>query len=198
MTKGHIYFKEDSPDVVIDVRYKEEPTDDVIGEFNGYHRNYTAEEQMQILHRVQSAYFLSLILIQGLHIFQVRARSSSIFSRGIFENFRIIIGVCISVGIGFGVTFLHLDRFDFIETENPPADAISYGTLTSFALLFGFNELRKLWLSRLRTKRDMVVDQRTGAVFEASKFADPTNRNHRLHVRREFEEQSTCEVAMSW
>lgn len=197
-SEGHIYFQQDSPDLVIDMRYNEEPTDDIIGDFNGYHKTFTAEDQLQVLHRVQSAYFISLLIIQGLHIFQVRARTSSIFTRGIFGNVRLLFGICISLSIGLCVTFLHVERLDFIETENPPIDAISYGCLVSFVLLFAFNELRKFILQRMQYNQDLVVDERTGAIFAAAKFADPTNRNHRLHALRELQDKSFLEILISW
>jgi sodium/potassium-transporting ATPase subunit alpha len=197
-TKGHNYFHEDSPDVVMDIRYNEEPTDDVIGEFNGYHRTYTSEEQLQILHRVQSAYFLSIIAIQAMHIFQVRARTTSILSRGVVENWRLIIGVCIALSIGLGVTFLHIERLEFFETENPPADAIIYGVCISVGLLYAFNEIRKFCLSRIAAQREITVDERTGAVFASARFADPTNRNHRLQTNRDAETKTNLEILMSW
>lgn len=153
---------------------------------------------MQVLHRVQSAFFMSIIIIQSFHIFQIRARTTSIFSRGVFENVKIILGVVVALGIGFLVTFMHVDNLSFFETENPPADAIIYGCSIGVGLLYAFNEIRKFWLSRLAGVRDVVVDERTGAIFAAGKFTDPTNRNHKLKAKREAEAKSHCELLMAW
>lgn len=199
--EGSKYFLEDSPDVIIDVRYNDEANDDVVGDFNGYHKTYTAEEQMQILHRVQSAYFIAIIIIQAFHIFEVRARSISIFSRGVLGNFRLILGVFIALAIGCAVVFLHVAQFDFLETENPPADAIAYGCLVAVGLLYGYNEWRKYWLGKLETSRNTIVDERTGATYLASSFRDPTNKNHRMGSdgkNAEASEESTCEVLLKW
>jgi magnesium-transporting ATPase (P-type) len=157
---GSQYFKEDSEDVFV----------------SGLNKNYTADEQMVILHRVQSAYFLAIILMQACHIFQIRSRTTSILERGVSGNTRVLLGVATSLMIGFVVVYVHVP-IDVFETESPPASIFVGGVSIAAFLIYAYNEARKYWWRQVLERRNRMIDANAHSVLPISQFVDTTNRS---------------------
>ncbi len=175
------------------------PQDGIIGDYNGFYKTFTSDDQLQILHRVQSAYFLSIVIIQAFHIFQIRARTSSILQRGIFGNWRLVFGVIIANCIALAVVFLHVVQLDFLNTENPPVDAITFGCIVAVILIYAYNEWRKWWILKQECQRiETEIRNHPNVLLKTGKFSDSTNKNHRAALNTGHSLKSMWELLMKW
>ncbi len=74
-------------------------------------RIYTAQQQVTILQEAQSAYFITLALLQNVNLFCCRVRRNSIFQQGLFTNKLVIVGVIASTLISLLVGWLNVIIF---------------------------------------------------------------------------------------
>ena len=183
---GANYFREDSEDVSI------------YTSANPYTPiTYTSEQQNHILHRVQSAYFLTIIITQAFHIFQIRARTTAVWERGFTGNKRVLFGICTSLLIGFSVVYIHIPRYAVFETEFPPASSFVEGVTISTVLIYSYNELRKKWGKSKQMERIAALDS-TPSLNTRGVFADNTNRSRSAGVASAAANPSLLEKMIMW
>jgi sodium/potassium-transporting ATPase subunit alpha len=120
----------------------------------------SAEDQMVILHHVQSTYFLSIIIMQILHAFEVRARTTPILERGVLGNIRLIFSCICAVLIGVLLIFGHGAGSNYLETEEPITPVLVVGALGGAAAIYIYNETRKHWLMSKSKERQSTETAR--------------------------------------
>lgn len=132
---SHQFFKDDADYIVI---VSEDP--------NELDLEFSPDDQMTILHHVQSTYFLAIIVMQILHAFEVRARTTPIFQRGVLGNVRLIVSCLGSVLIGGLLIYGHGSGANYLETEEPIKSVLFVGALGGAAVIYLYNEIRKQYL----------------------------------------------------
>eukprot|EP00127_Corallochytrium_limacisporum_P006385 Clim_evm96s225 gene=Clim_evmTU96s225 len=108
-----------------------------------------SDAQADILSKAQTAWFVTLVLSQLAHCFQMKTRVQSIFVHGIFNNVTMLYGVLVSAGIMFFVVYVPFGNqiFNTAEQETPGTTYTFW--LGSAGLLLIWNEFRKFEFRKL-------------------------------------------------
>jgi magnesium-transporting ATPase (P-type) len=127
---GHIYFREGSP-----VLY--------VKDNHGNNIAYTTKQQLDILERVQSSYFLGIVFLQAFHIFHVRMRYSSDFFSGLLHNNKVVLGTAIAIGLALCIVYVPYIQNSLFRTQHCIPDAVMAGVLIGIMLIWAYSEFRK-------------------------------------------------------
>jgi sodium/potassium-transporting ATPase subunit alpha len=103
---------------------------------------YSYQEQKHILAIAQGSWFLMIVIGQAIHIWTCRTIKTSIFTHGLFTNYKTNIAVIIALCIGMIVVYVPGIQL-VTMAYNPPSLIMLYGTLIAIVALFGWTEYRK-------------------------------------------------------
>jgi sodium/potassium-transporting ATPase subunit alpha len=99
------------------------------------------DEQMNIIYRVQTAYYMVLVLSQVFHVWMCRTRTSSVFTHGFFGNTALNCGVVAEICIMIFIVYTP-GVITITHTKNIQAQFL-LPSLVSLIALWSWNEFRK-------------------------------------------------------
>lgn len=153
MFTGHIYFQNDSPDLFVN---RENVHDEVLQQGGisvsyddsaNMHASaryyYNTAQQMNILERVQSSYFLGIVFLQAIHIFQVRLQFTRGCTADLLNNPRCIMGTLVAICLGLSIVYVPYFQNHLFQTQHCIPFALMYGVAGGGVLIIVYSDFRK-------------------------------------------------------
>lgn len=111
------------------------------------HMIYTSKDQAWILANAQSAYFLTIVMVQWMNVYCCKTRINSLLSQGIFRNWVVQFGIAYAAGIC--CIIFYVPGINNVVLKSAPIPWRFWLPPLPFMLLcFVYDEIRKFLLRR--------------------------------------------------